>query len=93
MQNQSMTQLDSADYKVVSTGLRGEASLSYLFWFIPLGNPALATQAVSQVVQSADLDGKPRALINFAYDEVNGTYPFFSTTTVKVRADVVEFNR
>ncbi len=91
LSNVSQTQLSSANFKVVRTGLQGEASCTYLLGFIPLTNPSVATKAMDQLVLSAGSEGKSIALANFAIDMTRADYPFVSFVTVKVRADAIEF--
>jgi hypothetical protein len=93
MSNQSMTQLDSSDFKVVRAGLRGEASCTYLFGFIPLSDPGVASLAVDDLVQSAQSEGKSVGLVNFAGDVISAFYFVVTVQTVKVRADAAEFTK
>ena len=92
MSNQSVTQLDEGNYKIVQSNLRGEASCSYLMGLIPLGDPAIATNAMNQVVNAAQLDGTRKALVNFAIDQTISNFVVIKVITVVVRADVAQFD-
>ncbi len=92
MSNGSITELREANYQVVRTNLRGEASCPYLFGLIPLGDPAIATRAMDELVNSADVSGKPIGLVNFAGDEVAAWYVLVTVRTVLMRADAVQFS-
>jgi hypothetical protein len=92
--NLGSTELDSNDFKVVGAELSGEAKCLYLFGIIPLGNPAVATEAMNQVVTSAKLSDKPIALTNFSGDEVVANYFFIiQARSVHLRATAVEFTK
>ena len=94
MQNLSTTQLDGADFTIVRSNLRGEASCPYLFGLFPLADPAIATQAMNEVMASAKPTGKPMALANFAADVVVANYfGIVQVQSVFMRADAVEFNK
>ena len=58
---------------------------------LPLGDTAIASEAMDELVASADVDGKKRALVNLATDHSSSYFLLFSVKTVKLRADVAEF--
>jgi len=91
--NGSSTGLAGANYQIARTGIRGEASCMYLFGFIPMGDPAIATRAMDQLIESAGSTGKANGLVNFAVDQYSAFYIVLAIDTVKVRADVAEFRQ
>ena len=94
MQNLSNATLDSANFTVVRSNLRGEASCAYLFGLFPLGDPAVATQAMDAVMAGTKATGKSIALANFAADTVIANYfGIVQVQSVFMRADAVEFNK
>ena len=94
MQNLSNAQLDSADFTIVKSSLRGEASCPYLFGLFPLGDPAVATRAMDEVMAATKATGKSIALANFAADTVVANYfGLVVVQSVFIRADAVEFNK
>lgn len=94
MSNTSQTIMDQADFTIVATDLRGQASCPYLFG-IPIGKPDIYTEAMNQVVASAKLkDNGPRSLVNFAGDLTNlNILGIFQMKTVNIRADVAQFDK
>ena len=91
--NGSSTGLGGANFEITRTGLVGQASCIYLFGFIPLLDPAIATRAMDQLVESSGSSGKSSGLVNFAMDGYSAFYLAISIDTVKVRADVAEFKK
>ena len=91
MANSSEVELSGANFEVTATGLHGQASCAYLFGFIPLGDPAVATRAMDDLVASANTEGQSRGLVNFSADKSCAFYFFITVKSVAVRADVVEF--
>jgi hypothetical protein len=88
----SRTDLDGKDFKVVKTGVTGQATCPFVFGWIPVGDPAVATNAMNELVTSASLNNTPSGLVNFSADEVVANYFFiWQVRTVYVRADMVEF--
>ena len=90
--NHSNTDLKGNNFKVARTGLRGEASCLYVLGLFPTGDPAVATRAMDQLIESAGGSGKSVGLINFSGDTVHSNYLFVTISTVTMRADAVEFS-
>ena len=92
MQNLSNAQLDSADFTVIKSNLKGEASCAYLFGLFPLGDPAVATRAMDEIMSATKPTGRSIALTNFAFDTVVANYFYIVVVrSVFLRADAVEF--
>ena len=94
MSNTSQVIMDQADFTVVAVDLRGQASCPYLFG-IPIGKPDIYTEAMNQIVQSANLkDNGSRGLVNFAGDNTMlNILGIFQIKTVNLRADVAQFDK
>jgi len=84
----------SANYTVVKPNLRAEASCSYLFGVIPIGDTAVATQAMDKLRESAKVSGKSIGLVNFSGNEMIANYfGLVMTRSVSIQADAVEVTR
>jgi hypothetical protein len=84
----------AGSYPVVKPKVKGEASCTYLFGVFPLGNPAVATQAMDRLRESAQVPGRSIGLLNFTGDEVIANY--FGVVTrrsLSIQADAVEVGR
>lgn len=83
----------SKDYKVVKKNIHGEASCSYLLG-IPMGDCAVATQAMSKLGEAARSSGKSVGLVNFKGDEMISNYfGLFVRRSLSIQADAVELVR
>ena len=70
MQNHSTAEFSENNFDVVGTNLRGEASVVYLLQIIPTSDPAVATRAMNELINSSGSDGKTRALAAFTPDRL-----------------------
>ena len=81
--------LSEANYTVINS-VSGEATARN-FIGISLTSSNLHTKAQRRMVESADLEGHSRALINVTTDVERSVGLFLTRRTVYVRADVIEF--
>jgi len=94
-QNQSSTQvhLSENNFRMVSS-VSGTAEAKY--WVLIGGRKReqMYNEAYAEMVNSAELLGGPRALVNLLTEEhVGGVPPFFLKRTITVSGQVVEFIR
>ncbi len=90
----SPTEASANNYRIVKKHLTGEGSCSYLFGLFPMGDPAVATQAMDKLGKSAKASGESIGLINFTGDELIANYfGIVMTRSVSIRADAVEVTR
>lgn len=91
MANTSEVELAGNNFEVTAVSQKGQASCAYLFGLIPLGDPAVATRAMDDLVATANIEQQSRGLVNFSSDNRSSWYVFVTVRSVTVRADVVEF--
>ena len=87
--------LKENDFKVTDTNIEGEATVNYLFTFIPLNDPRIYSRALGDLYSkvSSEITGNPAQLGNWTVDEVDRFYLFFfSTKTVRFRADLIKYH-
>ncbi len=84
----------AGSHPVVKPKVRGEAACSYLFGVFPLGDPAVATQAMRSLGEAAGTSDGPIGLVNFTGDEVIANYfGVFTRRSLSIQADVVDLGR
>ena len=86
---QTHTDLTKKNYKVIRSNVRGESS-GFNLLFIPIVSPSYA-QAMSNLHQNVNMDGKAAALVNVAQDKTSINLILFSVPKITVTADVIEF--
>ena len=92
-QNQNATQvhLKSNNFKVVGKA-KGTSDVDYVLIFGGANKKNLYDAAYADMLEQANLDAGPRAVVNVLTEEqVGGVPPFYYTRTVTVTANVIEF--
>ncbi len=83
--------LTKANYKVIKS-VSGQASDDYILYFFGADEQNLMGKARRDMINKADLIGKPRAVINITTDIVtSGFIPFVITKTCYASGEVIEF--
>ncbi|RMG19073.1 MAG: hypothetical protein D6731_00395 [Planctomycetota bacterium] len=85
---QTNVTLTSNNYRVLETGLRGSDSGYRVFG---IGTSANYSKAMQKIRVLAELEDRPRALINVTVDENSWNYGIVSGTTIVITADLIEF--
>jgi len=85
------------DFRIVQTNLVGEATVVYLFGFIPMGDERLYSRALGDLYSKAtqDVTGTPAQLIHWTVDETSMILPIpiIGTKSVVFRADLMQFTK
>lgn len=90
---ETLVRLNEGNFRVVKTNIRGESTgFSLLAGFVPIV-PATYTQALNNLHEAADMEGKPAALVNVAQDATQLNLLLFAIPRVTITADVVEFTQ
>ena len=90
---ETQVKLYKENYRVVKTNVRGESTgFSLLAGFVPIV-PATYTQALNNLHEAADMEGRPMALVNVAQDATQLNLLLFSVPRVTITADVIEFTQ
>ena len=90
---ETQVKLYKENYQVVKTNVRGESTgFSLLAGLIPIV-PATYTQALNNLHEVADMEGKPTALVNMAEDATQLNLLLFAIPRVTITADVIEFTQ
>lgn len=93
--NQSVAEVSEGNFRVVSTGLKADASCAFVFNAFPMGDAAIRTAVMNELVDQADLSGGngKRALANISWDvNVSNILYIWVEYTVVARADVIEYD-
>ncbi len=91
--NETQVQLTNNNFKVIDK-INGSAEVSYVLIFGGLSMKRLYENAYSAMMDKANLQGSPRAVINIITEErLHGFPPFYYTRTVTVSANVIEFTK
>ena len=85
---QTNTTLTSNNYRVVMTGVKGDDSGFRVFGF---GTSAAHSKALEKIRAQAQLEERPRALINVTVDESFWTIGLVGGSSLTMTADVIEF--
>jgi hypothetical protein len=80
--------LTSNNYRVLETGLRGSDSGFRVFG---IGASANYSKAMQKIRILAELEDRPRALINVTEDLNEWNYGIVSGSTIVITADLIEF--
>lgn len=81
------------NFQVVKTNVRGESTgFALLAGLIPIV-PATYTQALNNLHEAANMEGKATALVNMAEDATQLNLLLFSVPRVTITADVIEFTQ
>jgi hypothetical protein len=90
-QNATQVHLTNNNYKVLEK-VSGSADVNYVMLFGGMNRRQLYKSAYDKMVDSANLLGSSRALINIVTEEhLGGVPPFFYRRTITVSANVIEF--
>jgi len=87
--NVTNVELGESNYKIVGK-VSGEATAKYILG-IGLNKKTLTNNATSKMYQSADLEGKSRAIINVSTEEYFKTFIVYTERTVTSTGYIVEF--
>lgn len=90
--NQTQVTLDKANFIVIDL-ITGKDSATYILGFGGLRNRSTLQNAYSDMIKSADLQGKPRAIINVTHEThlTSILSPIFLKKTVFVHGLLIEF--
>ena len=80
--------LTSNNYRVIESGLRASDTGFRVFG---IGPHAMYSKAIAKIRVLAELDGRPRALVNVTTDVTDWTIGIVGSDTLVITADVVEF--
>jgi len=88
----NLTQVELGENNFRNLGsVAGEASSNWILFFGPLGKEALMAEAKADLLKNAKLTGS-QALVNMTWDSKLSTiFGIFTTKTLYVTADIVEF--
>jgi len=86
--NQTQVVLTSNNYRVVETGLKGSDTG---FRVLGIGFSPQYSKAMQKLRILAELDDRPRALINIATDNNTWNYGIVMGGDIVITADVIEF--
>ena len=86
--------LKENDFKALKGGYESKANCWYVFGIIPLGNPNLLSQCMSDVRGQAALESKAAQLVNYTMDDRKNWYFFFAANhQLTVTADAIEYTK
>lgn len=84
-------ELSQNNFKVIDK-VSGQSTATYIFGIGGLSNKALIEKAKSQMLESANLVGNARAIVNLTTeDHITLVFPVFYRRTVNVSGHVIEF--
>jgi hypothetical protein len=82
------TTLTSNNYRVVMTGVKGEDAGFRVFGF---GQSAAHHKAMDKIRVQAQMDERPRALVNITVDDSHWNIGIVAASYLTITADVIEF--
>jgi len=89
--NTTNVELSENNFKVIER-VSGQSTATYVFGIGGLSNKSLIEAAKSKMLESANLTGSSKAIINVTTERhISLVVPFFYRKTVTVSAHVIEF--
>lgn len=86
-------ELSQSNYTVTQLNVTGSDSAIYLLGFIPISGGRNVSDAMADLVTSVkDFRGSSKALVNVTEARSWSYWILWSSSTIELRADVVEFN-
>jgi hypothetical protein len=82
--------LSERNFRVVSN-LQGTSEALYIFGIGGLSQSAMIADAKAQILEQADMIGKPRALVNEIVEEHNSYFIIVFKRKITVTAQLIEF--